>query len=305
MKKVGLLTVCLMFCASAFAQDMALLSTRIINDPVNMSMAGAASASSSNISMSAFGNAAAMGFYKGKLDAQASFGKWAPNGLMSSRASLGVAGRLGKVFSLSLAGVYGSNQEYDLIDDFGVNKGTFKPSDMMFGSGIGIAASSHFGIGLNFRYGIEKLYEDTSLRAIMVDASFMYHNEGLNVSAGVRSLGPKIIDQSDKPFNLPYAANLAAYYSLDIAEGNVLGIGVDGNYFLSGGITAAAGLQYSWNDIIFARAGYHYGTSAAPLPQFLGIGLGVKYYGVSANVSYVTLNKAIGNTVALSLGYSF
>jgi len=305
MKKFSLLTICLMFCVAVSAQDMALLSTTIPNDPVTMSMAGAGSASSSNISMSAFGNAAAMGFYDGKLDAQASFGKWAPNGSMSSRSSLGVATRLGKVFSFSVAGVYGAGQEYDLIDDYGVPSGTFKTSDMMVGAGIGIAATPHFGIGLNFRYGVEKLYEDTSLRAIMVDASLMYHNKGLNVTAGVRSLGPKIIDQTDKQFDLPYAANVAAYYALNIAEDNVLGIGLDGNYFLNGGISGAAGMQYSWKDIIFARAGYHYGTTSAPIPSYLGIGLGVKYFGVSMNVSYLTLNEAIGNTVAVSLGYSF
>lgn len=294
-----------MFCSFAFAQDMALLSTRIINDPVNMAMAGAGAASSGNISMSAFGNAATMGFYNGKLDAQASFGKWAPNGFMSSRTSFGVAGSLSKLFSLSLAGVYGSDHKYDLIDDFGIKYGTFKPYDMMVGAGVGITPSPNFGIGLNLRYGMEKIYDDTSLQAIMIDASFMYHTDGLNVSAGVRSLGPKVIDQADNQFSLPSAVNLSAYYSLNVSEGNVVGAGLDGNYFLSGGFAASAGVQYSWNDIIFARAGYHYGTSSASLPQFLGLGIGIKYLGVSANVSYLTLNKAIGNTVALSLGYSF
>lgn len=305
MRKISLITICALICTAMSAQDMALISSRIINDPVNLATAGSSSASSANISMAAFGNAATMAFYEGKGDVQASFNRWAPDGQTSTRLSLGGGFRFGKVFSLAVAGVYGAGQEYQTVDDRGVPGGTVKPTDMMFSAALGIAASEHFGLGLNLKYADEKLYEDTSVKAIMVDASMMYHTGGLNVTAGVRNLGPKVHDQAERQYNIPTAANLAAYYALGIAEDHTLGFGIDGNYFFNGGISAAAGLQYSWKDMVFARAGYHYGTSSAPLPQYLGLGLGAKYYGVSLNVSYLTLNEALGNTIAVSLGYSF
>lgn len=295
----------MMFCAAVSAQDMALISSRIINDPVNQAVAGAASASSDNIAMAAFGNAATMAFYDGKGDLQLSYSRWAPDGQTSDRITFGEGMRLGKAFSLAIAGVYGSGQEYELIDDRGVPSGTFKTSDMMLGAALGIAASEHFGLGFNFRYSSEMLYEDTSVRAIMVDASLMYHNNGLNVSAGVRSLGPKVHDQAETQFNLPYAVNLAAYYDMEFAEQHSLGFGIDGNYFLNGGISAAAGVQYSWKDTVFARAGFHYGNSGSPLPTNLALGLGAKFIGISVNVSYLTLNEALGNTLCVGLGYSF
>lgn len=305
MRKFSLITIFTMLCIALPAQDMALISSRIINDPVNMATAGSASASSRNISMSAFGNAATMAFYEGKGDIQASFNRWAPEGQLSTRLSLGGGFRLGKAFSLSAAGVYGAGQEYQAVDDRGVPGNMVKPSDMMLGLGIGIAASEHFGLGFNFRYSSEMLYEDTSVRAIMVDASLMYHNNGLNVSAGVRSLGPKVHDQAETQFNLPYAVNLAAYYDMEFAEQHSLGFGIDGNYFLNGGISAAAGVQYSWKDTVFARAGFHYGNSGSPLPTNLALGLGAKFIGISVNFSYLTLNEALGNTLCVGLGYSF
>lgn len=306
MRKAIITTISLtMFCAAVSAQDLALISSQIINDPVNLATAGAASASSKNISMAAFGNAAAMAFHEGTGDIQVSYERWAPAGITSSRISFGEGMRLGKTFCLSIAGVYGMGQDYEIIDDRGVPSGSFKTSDMMIGAGVGIAASPNFGIGLNFRFANEKLYDDASVKAVMIDGSLMYHKDGLNISAGLRSLGPKVKDHSENEFSIPGAANIAAYYDIAPSEEHSIGFGADGNYFFNGGISFAAGAQYAWKDMVFARAGYHYGSKDAPLPQYLSLGLGAKYYGVSINLSYLTLNKAIGNTLALSLGYSF
>ena len=70
-------------------------------------------------------------------------------------------------------------------------------------------------------------------------------------------------------------------------------------------MTAAAGVQYSFRDMVFARAGYHYGADKAVLPSFASAGLGVKFFGVELNVAYLFASDALGGTMTFGLGYSF
>ena len=67
----------------------------------------------------------------------------------------------------------------------------------------------------------------------------------------------------------------------------------------------ALGAQYGWNDMVFARAGFHLGTGKAPLPTYASVGLGVKFVGVHLDVSYLLASKVLGNTLCVGIGYAF
>lgn len=305
MRRLTILTIGILFCGSAMAQELALGTSQIAKDPVLMATAGAASASSQNIALSAFSTAAVMPFSEGLGDVAVSYNRWAPAGQLSNRISAGTGFNFGKHFAFSVAGVYGTGQEYDVIDDNGVPTGTFKTSDMMFGVGLAAGLGEHVGFGVNAKYVRETIYEDYAANGVLVDASFAFHAKGLNVVVAGKNFGPKVKDSDGNTFRLPSSANVAAYYDLVIAEQHDLGFALSSDVFFNGGVTAALGLQYAWNDMVFVRGGYNYATAKAPLPSYAAVGLGAKFYGVRLDLSYLTASKALGNTLAVSLGYSF
>lgn len=54
----------------------------------------------------------------------------------------------------------------------------------------------------------------------------------------------------------------------------------------------------------YKESAIHYGTEAA-LPQFVSLGLGFKFAGVSLDCTYLLASKTLSNTMILGLGYSF
>jgi len=305
MRKLLTLFAGIILCTSAFAQEQALLSSQISTDPVSMSMAGASTASAQRIAMSAFSNAAVMPFYSGKLDINASYNRWSPAGQLSNRGAFGAAFKVKDTFAMSVAGVYGTGQEYDIIDEYGAPQGTFKTSDMKFGVGLAFGFAEHYSLGVNASYAMEKLYEDYTIGGVLIGASFAYHGYGVTATAGISSVGPKVKDDSGNAFATPASAGAAVAYDLELPLDMALQFAADFSYYFNGGLGAAVGAQYSWNDMVFVRAGYHYGSSKSPLPQYVGMGVGAKFFGVHVDLSYITANMAVGNTVAVSLGYSF
>ena len=57
--------------------------------------------------------------------------------------------------------------------------------------------------------------------------------------------------------------------------------------------------------MVFVRAGAHIGTGRSPLPTYLSLGAGAKFSGFHFDLCFMTLNEAIGNTLAIGLGYAF
>jgi hypothetical protein len=101
------------------------------------------------------------------------------------------------------------------------------------------------------------------------------------------------------------SATIAGAYTAAIDEQNRVDVALDADYFFTGGLGAALGLQYSYDDLILVRAGYHLGTDKAPLPSFATIGAGVKYSGFKLDVSFLTANPVIGNTLTIGVGVAF
>lgn len=305
MRKLTIIAMGIMFSAAAMAQSMALGTSQIGKDPVLMATAGAASASSQNLALSAFSTSAVMPFSESRGDFAVSYNRWAPGGQMSNRIGGGAGMNFGKRFAFSVAGVYGTGQEYDVIDDYGVPTGTFKTSDMMFGVGLAAGLGEHVGLGVNAKYVRESIYEDYAVGSVLIDASFAFRTKGLTFVVGGKNFGPSVKTEDGDKYKLPSSGNVAMYYDLSFAQQHDLGFALNADVYLNGGVAAAAGLQYSWNEMVFVRGGYNYATAKSPLPSYAAVGLGAKFYGVRLDLSYLTASKSLGNTIAVSLGYSF
>ena len=279
---------------------------RIPRDPIMGAMAGAGAASSGSFAYSSFRNSAVIPFSEAGVDVGASFQMWAPKGVKSTNIAAGVGYKVSDAFGFSVGFGYDAGKEMQVYDESGKAKGVFTPNDMVVNAGFGVKFSDKLGAGANVRFSSDKIAEGVSNNAFGADVFVLYRAlPELNITAGVSSLGSSVKDASGESFSLPMSATIAGAYKAKIDEQNRVDIALDADYFFTGGITAALGLQYSYDDMVFVRAGYHLGTDKAPLPSFATIGAGFKYSGFSLNVAYLTANSIIGNTITAGLGISF
>ena len=196
-------------------------------------------------------------------------------------------------------------EEYALTDETGNTTGTFKPNDMILNGGVGVRIIDNLAAGVNVRYASQKLSEDNSYSTAAADIFMTYRLPDINVTAGVSSLGSSVKSESGDSFSLPTSATVGADWSEAFSENHGVRLAADFDYFFSGNVTAAAGAEYSFRNMLFARAGYHFGTKDAVLPSFATVGIGIKFFGMSLDIAYLTANNVLGNTLTFGLGCRF
>ena len=278
-----------------FAQESpALPFLRIDRSAITSAMGGAEA-------LSSLYNPAAIPF-RGS-DIAVSYQGWAPGGAKSTNLNLLGGIRAGKRIGIHFLGAYQQGQEYTLYDNTGNGKTTFDPSDLMVGAGVGFAFTDVLSFGLNVKFAQSTLAPETSISAISGDAFVMFSRKGFNATVGVASLGTPV-KSGNASFGLPTSAKVGVGYDAKFGTSGVF-VTADADVFFTGGVGAALGAQYAWNDMVFVRAGFHLGTGQCPLPTYASVGLGGKFAGVHLDVSYLLANKAIGNTLCVGLGYSF
>ena len=292
-----------LLCAGLDAQEQALVFTRTPMDPVSASLAGADATLSDDISRSAFGNAAAMAFHDGKMDAALSYTMWAPSSLRFDRFGFGAAYNSG-IFAAAVGGNFAKGPSYDVINDDGTGAGRLDTSDMLLGAGFAVRFNDQFSLGANVLYARERIYVDGELSGVLADVSLLYKTGGLRLSGGITHIGPSVVDKDGRSFSTPASASVAAGYTIG-AGGNALDLMGNADVYFNGAAATAFALQYSVNGMLFLRGGFHYGGAHAPVPTYLSLGVGAKVGGIRIDAAWITANKVIGNTFSFSLGYCF
>jgi len=288
---------------SAQENSYALPFVAFDRDPVTSAMGNAGLASSEYTAWSAFRNSAVIPFSSKTLDIQAAFQNWAPKGAKTTNVDFGAGWKISENFGLALGFAYDMGAEYELFGSTGSSKGTFKPTDVVVNLGAGFKFTDKLGAGVNVRYASEKLAESSSYTAFGGDVFLMFKTGDIGVTAGVSNLGSSV-KSGKNTWSIPAAGNVAVNYSKSFAEKHAVDLNVDGQYYLKGGLGVAFGGQYAFNDMVFIRAGYHYGSADAVLPSYATLGAGVKFAGVRLDLAYLA-GDVLGNTIAIGIGYSF
>lgn len=299
-----LATACLLSAGVASAQT-AMPSLRIEQDPVAAGMGFTGLASTTGTAWSALRNSSVIPLSEKKMDFGFSYQSWAPSGAKDSNMAFGAAFKAGERFGVSLAGTLQNGEEYNVTDATGNASGTFKPSTISAGLGFGVKIIDNLSAGVNVRFASQKLTKDDSYTAFCGDVFVSYRFSDFNLTAGAASLGSKVKGADGNSYSLPASARVGVDWTKAFAEAHALKLGADFDYFFCGSVTAAAGVQYSFRNMVFARAGYHYGADKAVLPSFASAGLGVKFFGVELNAAYLFASDALGGTMTFGLGYSF
>lgn len=236
-------------------------------------------------------------------DVAFSYQGWAPGGVKSTNLNLLGVIRAGKRIGIHFLGAYQQGKEYIQYDHMGAGKATFDPLDLVVGAGLGFAFTDFLSFGLNVKFAQSSIAPETKISAISGDAFVMFSRKGFNSTVGVASLGTPV-KSGDASFGLPTSAKVGVGYDAKFGTSAIF-VEADADIFFIGGVGAALGTQYGWNDMVFVRAGFHLGTGQCPLPTYASVGLGGKFMGIHIDVSYLLANRALANTLCVGLGYSF
>ena len=289
----------------SYAQSVSFQSMRMDRDAASGGLAGASVASVSNVAMSAFKNAAAVPFYDGKGDSMISFSMSSPKAGSTSDITAGAGIKLGKRCALSLAFDYHNGFKYQIVDDFGIPGNEFKTSAKFAALGFGYKVTDWLSLGVNAKFASETLSSQGGPRVLATDVFAMFKKGGLSAAIGASSIGGGAKDVSGNSYSTPASVTAGIAYLLGQKTAGAFEICGDFDYFLNGGVSAAAGVRYSYKEIVTARAGYHFGSDKSPLPSYLALGLGIKFFGVHLDFTYHLANEVLGGSLCAGLGYSF
>ncbi|MBR6054773.1 MAG: hypothetical protein IKP46_05485 [Bacteroidales bacterium] len=299
MRRLATIVFALTVSIAAFAQEVAPANEahpflRWSRDPALSGLAGAGmTLPGISPAFAAFSNPAAIPMMEGLGAVKASYGYYSPSMVGSSNIAVGAAFKPAKRFGLAVG--YAHQFGYDKIDGFG-------PHDFIIGGSLAFGAGDHFSMGANFRYSRSMLMKNLSVAVFSTDIMAQIRFGGFTGAVGVRSVG-KPLDKDDKS-KIPSSA--AASFSYHYVTGiHSIDAALDGDFYFTKNWGVAAGFSYGVKDIAFVRVGYRYASERAAVPSHLAVGVGGKYKGMTLDVSYITLNKIIGNSFQLAFGYSF
>ena len=237
--------------------------------------------------------------YSQTIDAQAYFGSWAPSTAKNTVVGADVYFHLGKSLALILGGRSFIDKAYGISGDQGTVTGSYKPYDIILSLGAAYDFTDAVSAALVLHSVTSSLSEKAAGSAFCADISATYKGQNWSASIGGRNIGSKI-NYGGGDWPLPGLVAVSGSY----CPINSLKVLAKADYLFSGALMAGAGVEYGFRDMVFARAGYHYGDNAKALPSFLSLGLGGKFKGISLDATYILLSDTIGNSIMVSLRYA-
>ena len=308
MRKVISIALGLLASASAlFGQGAdALPFTRFDRNPATAAFAGAGSASTVNTAFSAFSNASVLPFYAGRMDAAVSWQHWAPGAAKADHINAGAAFKVSQRIGVSLGYAMQRGTAYEVLDATGNPGGTFMPGEQLVALGAGVGLGEKLGLGVNARYAIQKLGPSTRITGLSGDLFLAFQAlEGLRFTAGVSTLGTKVVSQDGTAFGQPTSLKAGGEGVFHLGEAHALTVLADADLYFRGGFSAAAGVQYAWKDFLFLRGGYRLADDKCAIPSHAGLGVGLQWAGFRLDVSWLTASATLGNTLSAGVGYRF
>lgn len=273
---------------------------RTDRDPVSAALGGAGVAAPG--AFAALRNTAAVPFAPANA-AAVSYGHW--DLLRTHTFSAGGTYRFGSRFALAAAAVYEADPAYDIYDGLGAVVGGYTPGNMLFGVGAAWRPFDFLGFGANVKYARQAIAEDSVFGGVAFDLSVSGRVGGLDLAAGVSSLGPRV-KAGRYTYRLPASATFGAAYTHVFGTDHALTARADLDWYFSRNLTAAGGLEYGWRETVYVRGGYHYGSAYAAVPSYASAGLGVRWEGYGFDVAWLfSRNPFIANTLTAGLSFRF
>ena len=214
---------------------------------------------------------------------------------------------LSENLAVSLTGIYGIGEEYDIYNVGGYKTGTYRPGQMLIGIGAGYRFMEILAARINLKYMSENLAPEATYGAFGADVALtcsvpVSDNGNLTGELGVFSVGTKVTSASGQKFSIPSSAGLGAGYTQKFNSKTEASVMAQADYYFHNAVGAAIAAEAMFADIISISAGYRLGAKYVT-PSYASAGIGVHFSGIRINAAYLLGN--ISNTLALSVGYRF
>ncbi len=286
------------------AQNVSFIN--ISPDTQSMGIGGASVAIGAN-AFAIYNNPAAMAMSDRTVAFAASYGMWQPQ--YSNNTLIGVSGfgKIGDKFGIGLSGRYFTHQPFNVTTTTGAIMGQFSPVEYAIDLGASYRVIDILSVGANVRYISSRLGESNVAAAIAADIAVMLKLDDISVALAATNLGSKI-NYGTADYSLSSMIKAGAAYNLRFAQTQRVSLSAEGDYLLKEkGLMAGFGAEYSYNELVMVRLGYHYGDSEKAIPSYASVGLGLQFAGVSVNAAYLLASSGspLKNTLSFSLGYSF
>ena len=290
---------------SSLALEAQVFPSLLLNqDPVSLSKGSSGVADKAG-AFALQNNVAAMSLADARLSAKAGFGLWQPS--FASEKTIGVAGmyRVSDKVGIGAEFKYLMLPSYDGVTGNGsdIRDSRFSPNEFNVAAGVSYAFIDCLSAGLTLRCAGSKLAPETSATVFGADVGMFFRKKGVTAGISVNNLGTKA-KYGETAYAQPMLFKAGAGYDLALGSSS-LAFTAEFDMLFTGSVMAGAGLGYSFKDMVSVRAGYHYGDAVDAVPSYASAGLGLKFFGVSLDVSWLFASKVLANTMAISLGYSF
>lgn len=270
-------------------------------DPVTAAMAGANLSGVLSPAWGARTNPAAIVFAPERFAAAAGWQDWMPRHDGGHAYSLAAAGAFGDRFGFGGALSRLSGEPYDVISAAGSPSGMFTPSEFDLSAGLGVRFAERWAVSASFRFLQSRLTDRYAAQVFGASVLATYRRSDFALSAGLTNLAT----QADGHPVLPAAVALAGAWTPAAAGRHAFLAELDAKAYLSGGFAASLGMQYAFDAMFFARAGYRFSNAVLDLPSHASAGVGVKFRGVALDLSCLFASPTLAGTLLVGLAYSF
>lgn len=230
-----------------------------------------------------------------KLSGGVAYESYMPAISATSYISGGAAGTLDKL-GYSIAFTRGSGEA--ITDE------KFVPSEVMVNAGVSYAVMDFLAVGVNVKYGKEQILANYASSAVAFDLFAAGKIAGFEFAAGASALGGKVKSESTGNYSLPAAITLGGGYTAEFGEVHAISARAKADRYFSGPLAAGIGIEYGYDGMVFARAGYHYGGDSI-VPTFASAGLGLHFGEFFLDAAYLFASDILGGTFSVGAGVRF
>lgn len=244
-------------------------------------------------------------FSPNKFAFGASYNYWQPN--MADNKIVSIAGYLQINDRIGIATGF-RNFSYPKITITNINgyiTGEFQPVEYSADIGIAYKIISNLSLSANISYISSDMGGPSVANAVAIDFGAAFRFENFSVALTAKKIGSKI-NYGYSPYHLPSTVSLGAAYNIISSSNNKVTVMGTLNYLLpqgSSGVAGAAGIEYSFMNRVALRGGYRLGNRTIDEPDYLSAGVGINFYGVSADFAYLFTGQEspLLNTLSISL----
>lgn len=189
--------------------------------------------------------------------------------------------------------------DIEIRDIPGESQGTFSSQYLSTGLSAAYQADSKLSIGATAKFLYEKIYvEEASGYAFDLGGYYRF-NENLHFGASITNIG-NMSNLAMEKTKLPLTAGIGASYRFGLSVmHNIAAFEIKDN-LEDKKMHLAFAIESQYNDLVFARVGYMTGYDS----KNISMGLGVQFWDMVLNYSFVPYSYNLGDHHSISLSFN-